>query len=236
MQPDVIRGLRGNSSFRGKGLLGRFLYAVPPSNIGNRKLSVPLNDSLRKKYNANIRDMLEMEFLAADILLSTDARNVFDSFVMKIERRMGDDDDLGQMQDWAGKLSGAILRVAGILHVADNIEKCDPSLADLSGDTMRKAVKLADYLIAHAKLVFYEMVETDTATQTVLRWIKRRGEVEFTRHQISESLKSSIPPKTMDEPLFELIERGYIRLKEDKTTGRGRKAQTYVVNPDILNE
>ncbi|MGN6544424.1 MAG: YfjI family protein, partial [Aureliella sp.] len=38
VQPDVIRGLARQPSFRGRGLIGRFLYAVPQSLLGRRRI------------------------------------------------------------------------------------------------------------------------------------------------------------------------------------------------------
>ena len=37
-QPDVLRGLAAKPGFRGRGLLGRFLYLLPPSPLGFRPL------------------------------------------------------------------------------------------------------------------------------------------------------------------------------------------------------
>lgn len=44
VQPQVIKKITSNKTFRGRGLLGRFLYAVPPSNIGLRTYEeAPMN-------------------------------------------------------------------------------------------------------------------------------------------------------------------------------------------------
>ncbi len=42
VQPQVIKSICGNKTFRGRGLLGRFLYAIPKSNIGSRAISLGL--------------------------------------------------------------------------------------------------------------------------------------------------------------------------------------------------
>jgi hypothetical protein len=61
MQPDVLGGLIQKPSFRGRGLLGRFLYALPRPNIGRRKVnSKPLDPSIRNAYFARIRHLLEI--------------------------------------------------------------------------------------------------------------------------------------------------------------------------------
>lgn len=41
VQPDVLHRIAGPSSFRGRGLLARFLYSVPPSKVGYRRTNQP---------------------------------------------------------------------------------------------------------------------------------------------------------------------------------------------------
>ena len=61
-QPDVLRGLATKPGFRGRGLLGRFLYLLPPSPLGYRPLaSNPVPDGIGKAYDSGIRAMLDWE-------------------------------------------------------------------------------------------------------------------------------------------------------------------------------
>jgi len=61
-QPDVLRGLAAKPGFRGRGLLGRFLYLLPPSPLGYRLLqSNPVPEGIRDAYTAGIRAMLDWE-------------------------------------------------------------------------------------------------------------------------------------------------------------------------------
>ena len=41
VQPDVLQGLMGNNTFRGRGLCGRFLYAICKSKVGHREITPP---------------------------------------------------------------------------------------------------------------------------------------------------------------------------------------------------
>jgi replicative DNA helicase len=45
------------------------------------------------------------------------------------------------MSDWAGKLLGAVARIAGILHTVENIESDDIE-SPISGDTMQAAIEI----------------------------------------------------------------------------------------------
>ena len=59
-QPDVLRGLAAKPGFRGRGLLGRFLYLLPPSPLGHRSLkSAPVSERVNEAYAAGIRAMLD---------------------------------------------------------------------------------------------------------------------------------------------------------------------------------
>ena len=40
----------------------------------------------------------------------------------ELEPRLGPDDDLGPIADWGSKLAGAVVRIAGLLHLAANLE------------------------------------------------------------------------------------------------------------------
>ena len=49
IQPTVLEGLLENSAFRGRGLLARFLYSLPESRIGSRKIEpAPVPDSVNQ--------------------------------------------------------------------------------------------------------------------------------------------------------------------------------------------
>ena len=55
-QPDVLRGLAKRPGFRGRGLLARFTYLMPRSNLGYRKHdAAPIPQAVRQSYAANIR-------------------------------------------------------------------------------------------------------------------------------------------------------------------------------------
>src|SRR4051812_10663569 len=52
VQPEVLRGLIARPGFHGRGLLARFLYALPHATLGHRAINVePVPDSLREAYH-----------------------------------------------------------------------------------------------------------------------------------------------------------------------------------------
>jgi replicative DNA helicase len=54
VQPEVIRGLAQKQGFRGRGLLGRIIYAPPPVNLlGRRNMNPPpVPDDVRQAYHS----------------------------------------------------------------------------------------------------------------------------------------------------------------------------------------
>ena len=67
VQPDVLRGLQSKPGFRGRGLLGRFLFALPVSKVGRREATPPaMPTPVRSAYHRNIRTLL-------DLSMSTDS-------------------------------------------------------------------------------------------------------------------------------------------------------------------
>ncbi|HKC66296.1 MAG TPA: YfjI family protein, partial [Pyrinomonadaceae bacterium] len=62
VQPDVIRGLVDKPGFRGRGLIGRFLYSLPNSTIGRRMIDPePLENEVRQNYKKNVKALSELE-------------------------------------------------------------------------------------------------------------------------------------------------------------------------------
>ena len=61
-QPDVLQALKDKPGFRGRGLLARFLYALPDSPLGDRALEPePVCDSIKCAYETGIFDLLNID-------------------------------------------------------------------------------------------------------------------------------------------------------------------------------
>ena len=56
IQPEVLKSIAAQRAFRGRGLIARFLYALPVSQVGYRKTGAPpLSETVRTAYDADIR-------------------------------------------------------------------------------------------------------------------------------------------------------------------------------------
>ncbi len=118
IQPAVIRGMAEKPGFKDKGFLARFLYAMPYSNIGHRDTNPPpVPEDVLESYFNTVKGLFSMRDSGkATITLSDEARQVFESFIVEVERAQRDGGELDQLRDWGGKFSGAMIRVAANIH------------------------------------------------------------------------------------------------------------------------
>ena len=106
VQPEVIRGLIEKPGFRGRGLLGRFLYAVPTSLLGSRDVNAaPVPNEVRDKYHNNVLALLRFSF-GSDLnghpaphalILDVAARTRMRQFEAWLEPQLGEFGELGAL-------------------------------------------------------------------------------------------------------------------------------------------
>jgi hypothetical protein len=248
VQPDVIHGLASNASFRHRGLLGRFWYSMPRSLVGHRELDPPpVPDVIREEYRVQVRSMLALQPATDEageptehvIGLSTDAYALWLDFAAWLEPQLGDYGPLSHISDWAGKLAGAVVRIVGLLHLADLAGHEAPWSVPVPGATMVRAIAIGRYLIPHARAAFSEMgadpIQSDA--RYLLEWIRRSGADCFTRRDAFEATKGHFRQVEAMEPALELLQKqNYIRRRTSPTrSGPGRPiGPAYNVNPAAL--
>jgi hypothetical protein len=197
VQPDVLRGLADKPGFRGRGLLARFLYALPPNLMGRRRsdtLSVPAQ--LVEQYRRCLLGLLETQSSPDGqpicLSLTEDAAQVRVAYERKLEPRLGASGDLGYMGDWAGKAVGAAVRIAGVIHAVRCVQSAKPLCGAIEGNTMQAAVSLVEgYFLPHAQAALAEMgadPEIDKARR-VLAWILGRDMDGFSLRDLHQGLR-----------------------------------------------
>jgi hypothetical protein len=246
-QPDVVKALQDKPGFRGRGLLARFLYAMPESNLGRRTLNVsPMPDDVRDAYADLVRTILDLPWNAdaegrrcAHVLkLSPEALDLWNVFARSVEAGLAEGGTFAHITDWAGKLPGAVVRIAAVLHVARHAH-AEPWTHTIGTVDMSAAVRLGEVLSKHA-LITFDCMGADAAlddARSILSWIRREGLKEFTRRDCHKALQSRFSrADSLDAPLEILHERGFIRPKPAPITpGVGRpKSRMFDVNPLAL--
>ena len=235
VQPSVLNGLMSNNVFRGRGLTARFLYSIPVSMVGTRKFeTTPIPKETAERFHSLIRKLLDTKPAEAQLLtLSTDAYNVLSDFANALEPRLAD--DLSDIADWCGKLSGAILRIAGILHIVKN--RTDPAGQEVDAETLKAAIKIGEYFLEHAKAA-YLLMGADPIVKDceyILKQLKKSQAVELPRRDIMRLCRKF---KTVDEmlpALNRLVEYSYMQEKQPlPQMGAGRPTDiSYLINPMI---
>jgi replicative DNA helicase len=152
---------------------------------------------------------------------------------------LGDYGDLHYMGDWAGKLAGAAVRVAGLLHMAETLGQNGQN-GQITDNEMARGIRLAHYLLAHAQAAYAEIGADPAldAAKTILRWIEKAGEPTFTRRDCYRGVRGPLfkSADDCDAPLRLLVDHGFIRdVETPERSGAGRKpSPAYEVNPAAL--
>lgn len=242
VQPSVLSGLMQNGTFRGRGLTARFLYCIPTSFVGKRKYrSTAVPDDVYVAYERCIRNLLEDENDEEIITLSPEADKMIENFAEKLEPKLKA--EYADISDWAGKLTGSILRIAALLCRTSTVRNHDfleiPEPLSVSGDIMTKAIRIGEYFTEHAKAAFMLMGADPILreSQKVLEVIKANGLTEFTRRDIMRLRQSFKKVEDVQQVLDRLSDYGYIAEKPMEILNRkGRPpALTYLVNPYIYD-
>lgn len=239
IQPHVVQDVP--ASFQERGLMPRFLYSFPRSLVGHRKISPQVIEAdVKNHFLLNVKKLLCMEATeAVQLTLLDNARQAEEALRGEIEKMFLEGGELEEMKEWGSKLAGQIIRVAGLLHVAEHVQSLPVDTPNIEAipkqihaETVIKAQELASYFIEHAKAA-YGCMGADKGTQdakyllgVIMRQdkpvIKYRDIQELTRKRFEKAIH-------LKKTLLELEERGFIHQKKD---GRKRLLE---VNPYLLN-
>lgn len=230
IQPEILNGLMRNTTFRGRGLCGRFLFAICNSKVGHREVSPPsIPYDVREDYRGFVRRVLSSQY-SGTIRLSEDADDSRRNYQSHIENLLGNKWE--SMRDWGGKLVGAMVRIAALLHCAQATG--DPTQTQISVETMGAAIDIAEVLGAHAAMA-YEIMGADPDIADAQYILKRiNGMDSINRTELYKLCRGRFKlSAAMDAPISILIDRGYIRERKQDIGYRGRAQIVYEVNPDI---
>jgi replicative DNA helicase len=236
VQPTVIEGLAHKEGFRGRGLLARFLYSLPESKVGSRDEDPPpISAAIATRYQRAFFNLLRGDpQKPMTLVMSQEADARRSAFQRALEPRLGPDGDLRPICDWANKLTGAVCRIAGVLHLAEHAESDDCPLV-VSGDTFARAERLGEYFLESA-LCAFEVMATDPVTDLAKRtwaWVERKRLVEFTEREAIRATHATA--EDMALALLKLTERNLVRRQSTAVATGGRpRGPTYDVAPAVM--
>jgi len=243
-QPAVLNDIAAQKGFRGRGLLARFLYFLPKSNLGHRTLETePIPEPTSDKWEKLIHTLLNIEppkdqdgqvepFI---IGLSRAAYSEWLEFARVVEAGMREGGRFEHITDWAGKLPGAAARLAGLLHCVKHDSQ--PWGEKISIETMGQALDLAAVFASHAEIAF-DLMGADAeieGAKKVWRWVERGRNEAFKKKDCFDALRGTFHRVAeLEPPLDVLEERHYVSSYDANKGGKGRSSVHYAVNPGIV--
>jgi hypothetical protein len=251
VQPDVIVGLMGQTSLRGRGFLARPLYSLPTSPVGKRRVrtaSVP--EDVTRCFRQKTIELWKIPTAKDErgqpvpyvLRFSADADLELQRFEEWLEPQLGEGGGLEHLADWGSKLAGVVVRLSGILHVSHAVDSGEAWGAPVERETVCSAAAIArDYLLPHARAAFGLMgadphVEN---SRCLLKWMRDGRLADFARREAHRVLGARVTKVEQLDPVLELLVRhGFIRPEgQPDRDGAGRKSSPrYAVNPVILRD
>lgn len=245
VQPVVMEEARRNAYLARRGLLARFMYAVPRSRAGDRHLagrpSLPV--SVEREYREVLMRLCRIGDAQSSMapvqlrLLGEAARALEEWHDARLEpRRDRANGDLGateEMAAWAARLHGLMVRVAGILHVAEHLEEA--ASVTIEPATVAKAIEVAEWAAEHAFAAF-GVDRLDRVGHDAVRlraWYGKSADVtaSFTVRDACRALRG-LDAERVRGALSRLAEHGYVRIARPRSgSSGGRPSDIVTINP-----
>ena len=192
---------------------------------------------LKVAYAKLIRELLEIPVPKKPtiIRLSPEAYKLLSKHHYWIEPQLIT--TLEDMSDWAGKLFGATIRIAGVLHCAENRQQA--ALIDIPRETIENAITLSKYFLAHAQYAYaqYGASQVLEDARLILKALSKQAQRELTPYQILRLCRHFKKVEDMKPALEILVEYGYMKPFWDGTVSGGRaKELSYILNPKFFNK
>ncbi len=233
VQPDVWSDVASKREFRGVGFLARILVCVPMPSVGGRNYEGPdIPSAVTDGYDSSLHKLALSAHEWGDLtalILQRDALKAHRVWHDEIESELKPGSALAATDGWGAKLSGATLRIAGLLHAMKHLDRVRDFAID--GATMDDAILIARYFRAHA-LRAYAIAGLDpalVAARKLLDWITAKGHTTFRKTDARRHL--NITAKEVESALEVLIEHGWIAKRHHLVGVRGAPAKVFDVNP-----
>ena len=235
VQLEVIREIGRNRSFRGKGLLARFLYCLCKPQAGYRIRQMnTIPPALYDRYAEHVKGLLSIPIpeLPENLRFTKDAQALWDDFYNDVEKSMRPGGELESLKDWGSKLPGATARIAGLLHLAKHGQA--GLNRDISVNSVGASLGIGAYYKDHALATFGLMGEApeQEAAKLILEYLKLHRPRTFTGRDVMRNKNALKTMAVVEGGLKVLLERGYIKEVEAQDRGRGRPAaKSYLTHP-----
>lgn len=240
IQPLVLSSLVAKPQFRGRGLLARMLYAYPVSKVGRRDIAPPpvdpeIAEAYRNTIVSLVSGLAEWSGDPAILVLSPGAQQEMLAQAAAVEPTLAGDGELATLADWGSKFTGAVARIAGMLHLAEHGATEGPPLP-VAEATVARARRIGEYFRACAINAFAEMRADPVVADAVylLGRVVSLSDAEISERDLFTACSRGRFPKVgdMTPPLHRLIEHGYlVAMPTAKPTGGRPASRRFRVHP-----
>ncbi|MCX7386567.1 MAG: DUF3987 domain-containing protein [Planctomycetales bacterium] len=243
-QPEAVEDAGQQKVLKGRGLLARILFVMPPSPVGYRDcVTRPVPQSVVKRYDGCMRRLLSVKVVKDEydrpkprlIRMSQEGHRLWKQEQLRIESDQRDGGRLSAFKDWAGKFPAAIARIAGNLHAANCVESGqEPDAVQIPAATMETSIQFARIIESHTLRVFGAM-NADKNRKTaikIIRTIRKEQLREITKRDCMRADRT-VDSVTDVEPAIELMVRDGYLIPFDDEKKRGRPSVKYRVNPAV---
>lgn len=226
-QPHVAETMGSVDGFTARGGTARILPAFLASAVGARSIEArPIPADLRREWETTIRAILDHDPprpadsaghpLPCRLLLDAEAYAAFQRYRAGHEPQLRRGGELGEIADWGSKLPGAILRIAGLLHIGTHERPEDQRIA---ARTVERAIAAGGYFAAHATVMYRVMAgRSGQSTARQVLEVIRGLESPTTKREIHRTVQNRTAFQKVDDltaPLALLEEYGWIRTERD---------------------
>ena len=232
VQPSVIKEIP--NTFQDRGLTQRFLYSFPRSKVGYREIEPKqMDQSVKDTFLKNINNLLRIKADTPYQLTFDEEASRYEIYLRtEIEEMLKDEDLPESFRGWLGKLAGQIIRITGLLHIAEHVDGEIPT--EINTDTLGRANATREYFIQHAKKAHGIMGinEDDEDAKYIIKRVTERfkGKEVIGHQELWQLVKRKFKEAAkLDNVLTKLEEHNYIRID-----WKGRKKIIYI-NPLIFN-
>jgi hypothetical protein len=248
----TLRGDRPGTPAARDGFIDRFLFsfpAEPPAAADDfAQVSSAGREAWRSAYN-RLCELPMMDGLTADgspmkrpyvVHLTTSARQEWRQFTELHAAEVNGEDFPAVLRGPWSKLRGYAVRLALIVHYLRwAVGEVTSDTADVDAKSMRAAVQLVTYFMAHARKV-YAAIDADhrvSPARKLLNWIRREGCQTFSKRDAYRALRGAIRNFDDVDSLLDLLSKhGFVRRAPQQAERVGRKSSPkYEVHPYWLS-
>jgi hypothetical protein len=243
LQPEVLQAFTQIDGAMSRGLASRFLYSVPKP-LKTRHIP-SYEEAFRKRslqdfvFVRRLRRLLQLEMPAAEsepevLPVTPRAFEILQRVARQVEKGRGSQADGEGFAGWRNKLTGSIIRIAGVYAA---LGLCD----EIREPHARRAALLVGYLVSHARAAFgimrtpSDVENLKYAVSRLRAYVKRRKNLQITRRDLHRLLQARFPTTTYLHPAIEILQQhNYLFLSGGDPTTAGSPI-LYTINPSMAS-